>query len=133
LVLAINRFGNHWVLPALLDSSKKINESKSETEAQHKIIQQPNVGLLHQVAQSNPLLAHKYTPSKLEGPHQFFVTLKWLLVDRVLAAEAKTRRLTDFKLDHVFANTAAGILESTLNLKRTNEDEATSMQNKKDI
>jgi len=59
--------------------------------------------------------------------------LKWSLVDRVLAAEAKTLRLTDFKLDHVFANTAAGILESTLNLKRTNEDEATSMQNKKDI
>ncbi|KAL3583216.1 hypothetical protein D5086_014277 [Populus alba] len=29
-------------------------------------------------------------------------------MDRVLAAEAKTLRLTDFKLDHVFANTAAG-------------------------
>jgi len=45
-------------------------------------------------------------------------------MDRVLAAEAKTLRLTDFKLDHVFANTSAGIVESTLNLKRTSEDEA---------
>ena len=44
-------------------------------------------------------------------------------MDRVLAAEAKTLRLTDFKVDHVFANTAAGIVESTLNLKRTSEDE----------
>jgi hypothetical protein len=23
-------------------------------------------------------LAHKYTPSKLEGPYQYFVILKWL-------------------------------------------------------
>ncbi|KAJ6741250.1 DELLA PROTEIN RGA2-LIKE [Salix purpurea] len=45
-------------------------------------------------------------------------------MDLVLSAEAKTLGLTDFKLNHVFANTVAGIVESTLNLKRTSEDEA---------
>jgi len=60
-------------LPALLNSSKKINQSKSEKQAQHKINQQPCVGLLHQVAQSNPFVADKYTPSNLEGPSPYFV------------------------------------------------------------
>jgi hypothetical protein len=78
LHLPFHRFVNHWVLPALLNSSKKINQSKSEKQAQHKINQQPYVGLLHQIAQSNPFVAHKYTPSKLEGPYQYFVILKWL-------------------------------------------------------
>jgi hypothetical protein len=48
------------------------------TQAQHKINQKPYVGPLHQIVQSNPFLAHKYTPSKLEGPSPYFVTLKWL-------------------------------------------------------
>jgi len=65
LHLAIHRFVDNWVLPALLNSSKKINQSKSEKKAQHKINQKPYVGLLYQIAQSNPFLAHKYTPSKL--------------------------------------------------------------------
>jgi len=42
------------------------------TEAQHKINKQAYVGLLHQIVQSNPFVAHKYTPSKLEGPSQYF-------------------------------------------------------------
>ncbi|KAJ6741254.1 DELLA PROTEIN RGA2-LIKE [Salix purpurea] len=46
-------------------------------------------------------------------------------MDLVLSAEAKTLRLTDFKVNHVFATTVAGIVESTLNLKRASEDEAT--------
>ncbi|KAJ6677708.1 DELLA PROTEIN RGA2-LIKE [Salix viminalis] len=45
-------------------------------------------------------------------------------MDLVLSAEAKTLRLTDFKVNHVFAKTVAGIVESTLNLKRASEDEA---------
>jgi hypothetical protein len=32
------------------------------TEAQHKINKQAYGGLFHQIVQSNPLLAHKYTP-----------------------------------------------------------------------
>jgi hypothetical protein len=66
----------YLILPRRLIPRRLIKPN--QRQAQHKIKQQPFVGLLHQIVQSNPFLAHKYTPSKLEGPYQYFVILKWL-------------------------------------------------------
>ena len=49
----------------------------NQRQAQHKINQQPFVGLLHQIIQSNPFLAHKYINLL------FFNIFKFFLCDNI--------------------------------------------------
>ncbi|KAL9377501.1 hypothetical protein Peur_028836 [Populus x canadensis] len=108
---------HHSILDAVVGKKKVhvINFSNMEfnmliRDLMRDLVKQVGSGLSFQVTNIRP---------KLSNNEEYLQEM-----DRVLAAEAKTLRLTDFKLDHVFANTAAGIVESTLNLKRTSEDEA---------
>lgn len=108
---------HHSILDAVVGKKKVhvINFSNMEfnmliRDLMRDLVKQVGSGLSFQVTNIRP---------KLSNNEEYLQEM-----DRVLALEAKTLRLTDFKLDHVFANTAAGIVESTLNLKRTSEDEA---------
>jgi DELLA protein len=108
---------HHSILDAVVGKKKVhvINFSNMEfnmliRDLMRDLVKQVGSGLSFQVTNIRP---------KLSNNEEYLQEM-----DRVLAAEAKTLRLTDFKLDHVFANTAADIVESTLNLKRTSEEEA---------
>ncbi|KAJ6677717.1 hypothetical protein OIU85_008306 [Salix viminalis] len=108
---------HHSILDAVVGKKKVhlINFSNIEfqkliADLMSDLVKQVGSGLSFQVTNIRP---------KLSNNEDYLQEM-----DLVLSAEAKTLGLTDFKLNHVFANTVAGFVESTLNLKRASEDEA---------